>query len=77
MRHLGTSNYEISSEPIEGEPFHTKDISTHSPSMPTPNVSSESIPNLRGEIMSISAITMTYPILVENLNYHEKKERMV
>ena len=53
--------------------MHIKAISVLPPSMPTLNVSSKTVPDLRGELMSISAITMTYPNLAKDLNYHKKE----
>ena len=73
MRHEVKSKDEISSELIEGEPMHIEAIFILSPSMPTLNVSSKTILDLRGELMAISAITMTYPSLVKDSNSHEKE----
>ena len=39
--------------------------------MPAIDVSSKLV--LRGELMSISTTTMTYPNLIEDLNCHEKE----
>ena len=71
MTHQGKSNNGLSSEPIEGEPNHIEAISILCPSMLAINVSSKYI--LRGELMSISATTLTYPNLAKNLNCHEKE----
>jgi len=73
MRHQGKFKDEISNEPIEGEPIHIEAISILSPSMPTFNVSSKSVLDPRGKLMSISLTTMTYPNLVKDLNCHEKE----
>ena len=71
MRYKGKFKDKISSEPIEGEPNHIEAISILCPSMPAIDVSSKSV--LRGELMSISTTTMTYPNLMEELNCHEKE----
>ena len=41
--------------------------------MPTINVSSKSVLDPRGELLSISVTTMTYPNLVKDLNCHGKE----
>jgi hypothetical protein len=59
---------------IEGGSIHMEVICIPSPSMPTLVVSSKSILNIRGEVMSIIAITMTYPNVAEDSNCHEKEK---
>jgi hypothetical protein len=71
VRHQGKSKVDLSNESIEGEPIHIEANSILSPSMPAFGVSSKYALDLRGELMSIS--TMTYPSLVENMNYHRKE----
>jgi hypothetical protein len=71
LRHQEHSEDAISSKTIQGESIHLEAICILSPSMPAFNVSSKFV--LRGELMSISKTTMTYPSLVEDLNCHEKE----
>jgi hypothetical protein len=73
MRHEEHSKGGILSKLLEGESIHIEAISILSPSMPTFNASSKYAPDLRGELMSISIATMTYPNLVKYLNYHGKE----
>ena len=73
VRHQEHSKDGISSKLIEGEPIHIETISILSPSMSTFNVSSKSVLDLRGELMSISITTMTYPSSMEDLNCHKKE----
>ena len=73
MRHQGKFKDEISSKLIAGESLQVKSISILSPSLSTFNVSSKSILDLRGELMSISITTMTYPSSMEDLNCHQKE----
>jgi hypothetical protein len=74
MRHQGKFKDEISNEPMEEEPIHIEAISILSLSMPAFNVPSKSVLDPRGELMSISLTTMTYPSSMEGLNCH-KNER--
>jgi hypothetical protein len=54
VKHQEKSKDGISSELIDGELIHIEAISIISPSMPTFNVSSKSVIDPRGELMSIS-----------------------
>ena len=60
--------HEKHSQNIEREPVHIENISIPSPSMSSFNVSSNSTPNLSGELMAILAITMTYASPAKDLN---------
>jgi hypothetical protein len=73
MRHQEHSKGGILSKLLEGESIHIEAISILSPSIPTFNASSKYVPDLRGELMSISIATMTYPNLVKYLNCHAKE----
>jgi hypothetical protein len=73
MRHQEHSKGGILSKLLEGESIHIEAISILSPSMPTFNAPSKYVPDLRGELMSISIATMTYPNLVRYLHGHAKE----
>ena len=66
----------IPGELIEGEPLYIEDISNHTLSMSTPNVSSNSVLELREDVMSMSTTIMTYPNLVVDMDCHVKESTL-